>query len=247
MNKKTLRVMNAVTFVIMIAVNVISTFGLFGVTPVKNISDEYTNLLVPMGYTFSVIWTLIYAGLLYYTMKELVGKEDKYNIAWLVLISNLLNILWILTFTGQMYLLSTLTIVALLITLLAIESKIENTNLTKILFSVYAAWILVASVVNITTYIITLNLIPFNSLLMKIISVLMIVATTIVIVAKNNMAMKITYIFALAGIVANHIFTFNSAYPVMMILVAFVIACVLFSLFTELLSSTKGELHNEAI
>ena len=247
MNKKTLGIMSAVTFAIMIAVNIVSTFGLFGVTPVKDISDEYTNLLVPMGYTFSVIWTLIYAGLLYYTIKELVRKEDKYNISWLFVISNVLNMLWIITFTAGFYLLSSIIIVGLLITLLVIESSIDDMNLTKIIFSVYTAWILVASVVNITTFIITLNLIAFDSLLMKMISVLMIIGITFLILVKNNATMKITYAFALAGIVANHIVKFNSAYPIMMILVGIVIAFVLFTLFTEMLSNSKGGLQNEAV
>lgn len=247
MNKKTLGIMNAVTFVIMIIVNIISTFGLFGVTPVKNISDEYINLLVPMGYTFSVIWTLIYAGLLYYTIKELVRKEDKYNIYWLYMISNVLNILWIVTFTTRLYLLSSIVIIGLLITLLAIDSRIYDSGLTKIVFSIYTAWILVASTVNLTTYFITLNLFSFDSLLMKIVSVLMIIITTIIILAKNNITMKITYAFALAGIVANHIVRFNSAYPIMMILVGIVIALVLFTLFTEVLTYRKGGLQNEAV
>ena len=100
MNKKTLSIINAVTLCIMLAVNVISTFGLLGVTPVKLVSDKFTNLLVPMGYTFSVIWTVIYAGLLYYTAKELVRKEDKYDIYLLFMFTNVLNVLWIVTFTG---------------------------------------------------------------------------------------------------------------------------------------------------
>ena len=250
MNKKTLSIINAVTFVLMIAVNVISTFGLLGVTPVKDISDKYTNLLVPMGYTFSVIWTVIYAGLLYYTIKELVGKEDKYNINLLFMITNLFNISWIVTFTSGLYLLSCVAIIGLLITLLNINSRITETNLTKVIFSIYTAWILVASIVNITSFVISLNVFAFDSLMMKIFSIVLLLITTIVILMnRSNMAMKLTYLFSLTGIAINHIVKLNSIYMDMMIIVGIVIVYVLYSLISESFSkdSARRLKQNEAL
>lgn len=250
MNKKTLSIINAVTLVIMLTVNVISTFGLLGVTPVKDISDKYTNLLVPMGYTFSVIWTVIYAGLLYYTATQLVGKEDKYNIGFLFMISNVLNVLWIVTFTAGLYLFSCLVIVGLFIVLFNINNRITDTNLTKIVFSIYTAWILVASAVNISTTIVSIYNVAFDSLLMKLVSILLLLATTIIILANtNNVTMKITYLFALIGIAVNHIVKFNFAYIDMMIVVGIVIAYVLYTLLFELFTkdSTRGLKQNEAL
>ena len=249
MNKRTLSILTTISFILMIVVNLISTFGLFGVTPVKEISDEYTNLLVPMGYTFSVIWTVIYALLLIYTGKELVGKEDKYNINWLFMISNVLNTLWIITFTNGLYLISCITIAGLFVVLYMINSRIKDTNLTKVTFSIYTTWILVASAVNINYYLVSLNFAAFDSVLMKIISVLMIVATTLIVLMNyNNITMKITYIFALTGIAVNHIVALDFAYIDMMIIVGLVIGYTLFTLLSELITNNRKDyMSHEAI
>lgn len=249
MNKKTLSIVNLVTLILMLVVNSISAFGLFGVTPVKDISDRLTNLLVPMGYTFSVIWTVIYAGLIYYTVKELVRKEDKYNIYSLFMVTNVLNVLWIVTFTLKMYLVSTIVIGLLLIILYSIMLRITDNNLDKIIFSVYTTWILVATAVSIESFIVSLGVTPFDSTLMKLVTIALVAASAILVLFnKNNMAMKITYIFSLIGIAANHIVKFNSAYLDLMVIVAIVTVYVLYSLLYELFSNSSKEVrHNEAI
>ena len=249
MNKKALSIVSLVTFALVLLVNAISAFGLFGVTPVKDISDRLTNLLVPMGYTFSVIWTVIYAGLIYYTVKELVRKEDKYDNGLLFILTNVLNILWIITFTLKMYLISTLIIAALLLALYILTTRIEDNNLDKIIFSVYTAWILVATAVSIESFIVSLGITPFDSAFMKLVTILLTVGTTIVIlINKDNLAMKITYIFSLIGILANHVVKFDFAYLDLMVIVAIVAAFVLYSLLYELFKDNSGEVkHSEAI
>lgn len=249
MNKKTWSIISAVVLVITLAINMISTFGLFGVTPVKEISDRFANLLVPMGYTFSVIWTVIYIGLLYYTIKDLAGKEEKYNFNLLFIISNVLNVLWIVTFTNGMYLMSCFAIVGLFIVLNMINSSIKDMSLTKIIFSIYTTWIAVASTVSITSYLVSLETVAFDSIFMKLISVGLLLGVTIfVLFNKNNIAMKLTYVFALIGIAVNHIIVFNVAYIGMFIIVAAVILFVLYSLLIELLKDgSKGVRPNEAL
>ena len=242
MNKKTLSIVSIVTLGLTLVINAISTFGLLGVTPVKEISDKFSNLLVPMGYTFSVIWTLIYAGLIYYTVKDLTRKEDKYGINLALIASNILNALWIVTYTNGYYLVSTIVIVGLFIVLTNILFSIKDNGIDKIIFSVYTTWILIASCVSILGYLVSLNFVPFDSVLMKVISVLLVVTTLMfVLMNKNNVAMKLTYIFALAGIAANHIFKFNFMYLDLMIIVAIAIVCVLYSMFYELFKNNSRE------
>ena len=244
MNKKKMSIIATVSLGLTLVVNVISTFGLLGVTPVKDISDKFSNLLVPMGYTFSVIWTLIYVGLIIYTVRDLTRKEDKYNISLLFILSNVLNALWIVTYTGGWYLLSTLTIIGLFIVLAMITLSIKDMSIEKIIFSVYTTWILVASAVSILGLLVSLNFTAFDSLLMKVVSVLLIATTLIfVLMNKNNIAMKLTYIFALAGIAANHIFKFHFAYFDMMIIVGIVVAYVLYALFNELFDGSSKEVR----
>ena len=248
MNKKTLSIINAVTFVLMIAVNVISTFGLLGVTPVKDISDRYTNLLVPMGYTFSVIWTVIYAGLLYYTIKELVGKEDKYNINALLIVSNILNILWLVTFTYNMFLLSCIVIISLLIVLYTINDRIYKNDLIKNIFATYTSWVLVASIINTTTFLISLDTTRYNSTAIKVISLVLLVASAIVIqFYANNASSKITYVFAISGIVANHVIKFNYLYLDLMVTAIIIVFITLFSIMLDINYNNKSLYKNETV
>lgn len=248
MNKRNLNIVSAITFIITLVVNAISTIGLFSVTPVKEISDRFTNLLVPMGYTFSVIWSLIYVGLAYYTIKELVGKEDKYDITALYIITNILNVLWIVTYTAEMYLIATLIIIGLFIVLTNILFSIKDNSFEKVLFSVYTTWILIASAVSIISYLTTLNFVPFDSLLMKVTAVILVVTTLVFVqMNKNNIAMKLTYVFALTGILANHAIKFNFAYIDLMIIVSVVILYVIYSLFLELFKNNSEEVANETV
>ena len=241
MNKKKMSIIATVTLGLTLVVNVISTFGLLGVTPVKDISDKYTNLLVPMGYTFSVIWTVIYAGLLYYTIKELVGKEDKYNINSLLIVSNVLNIIWIITFTYNMFLLSCIDIISLLIVLYTINARIYANDITKNIFSAYTSWVLVASIINTTTFLVSLDTTKYNSIAIKVISLVLLIASAIVIqFYSNNATSKITYVFAISGIVANHVIKFNYLYLDLMITAIIIVFVTLFSIMLDINYNNKS-------
>lgn len=151
-------------FVLMIWINYLSNaLPINGYTPAQ-LSDLYPNLFVPAGFTFS-IWGIIYLLLALHVIAHFYHciKNNKKISAiyqsfskrfWL---SCLLNIGWIFAWHYQFMLLSALIMLGLLFTLLHIylDSISTKIKLIKWPFSLYAGWISVALIANITTVLVS--------------------------------------------------------------------------------------------
>jgi hypothetical protein len=132
-----------------------------------DISGMYDNAFVPAGLTFA-IWGLIYLLLighvvlqLWYSLSGKKGavREIIDQIQPWFWVSCLMNSLWIFTFHYQQWLLSILVMVVLLFSLLQIYTKAAPARLLHLSstgffiwapFSVYFAWINVATLANAT-------------------------------------------------------------------------------------------------
>nr|WP_255551597.1 tryptophan-rich sensory protein [Sporosarcina sp. E16_8] len=123
------------------------------------IANEKSALIQPAGYAFS-IWILIYLLLLLWIVKGFFVRGKKVSVyidlQVLIPVNFLLNGAWVLAFTQQKILLSTVIILLLLLSLIVIYRKIkQNVNrglFDLIPFSIYLGWVSVASIVNIFTY-----------------------------------------------------------------------------------------------
>ncbi len=161
---KTRAILNIVVLALTVFVNVIAVFHPFFGESVQDISNQTKSLLVPAPYTFS-IWSIIYFWLLLAFSVQLYRifvKSDKVEvdrvnrIGPLFLFSCLLNALWLFLFQGHFFILSVLIIFALLINLILLYLKIRSTIhksfsdsfIFKFPFSIYLAWVSVASVIN---------------------------------------------------------------------------------------------------
>lgn len=152
----------------MVAVNFMAN-GL----PINNrstgeISDAYPNLFAPAGPAFS-IWGLIYLLLGGYVLYQFVKKDQ--NIAEvlnkinpLFIATSLANISWIFAWHYDLIGLSVLIMGALLFLLIKIADILraeQFTSLQKLLvgtpFSVYFGWITVASIANITVFLVSIG------------------------------------------------------------------------------------------
>lgn len=124
------------------------------------VSDKFNSFFTPAGYVFS-IWGLIYILLLGFSIYQLLpkyGNRDVLNnINYLYVISCVLNGFWIFMWHYEQILISAILIILLLITLIAIYLKINKLNrfnliekvFLKSTFSIYLAWISVATIANI--------------------------------------------------------------------------------------------------
>jgi translocator protein len=125
------------------------------------ISDGYSSLFTPAGFTFS-IWGLIYLFLIGYCIFQLLPKNrskavfDRINP--LFIINCFANAAWIFAWHYELLFLSICIMGVILITLIMIYQRIAASTthsiaevvLIKTPFSLYVGWITVAAIANIS-------------------------------------------------------------------------------------------------
>jgi hypothetical protein len=170
---KSLSILNLLSFVSMVIVNYLAV-----TLPLNNkttgvLSDQYPNLFVPVGLTFS-IWGIIYLLLGIFIVYQLVYafKKDIQNssflekIGILFFVSCLANFTWIFAWHFEMVPLSLFIMLILLISLIVIYQKLNigrseasksEKYLVHLPFSVYLGWITIATIANATALLVNLN------------------------------------------------------------------------------------------
>ncbi|GEK91688.1 TspO/MBR family protein [Alkalibacterium kapii] len=152
-SKKRLGIIYSIVFLLMLAVNYLTA------TNVGSIADENPAIIQPAGYVFS-IWGVIYLLLFIWIIRLFFIKNDTEQLLerlhyWPV-VNFVLNGAWIFTFTERLYFLSTVVIVALLVTLFVIYKKLSHPSVfwfDRLPFSIYFGWGTVATIVNIVTWV----------------------------------------------------------------------------------------------
>ena len=125
-----------------------------------DVSDSVPTLFTPAGYVFS-IWGLIYTWIIVYNVYQLLPKQQEAafqeRIGWLFVISNLFNSAWVFSWHYLIFPLSWLLIVGVFGTLLAIYLRLgvgkrevspSEKWLVHTPFSIYLAWLSVATIAN---------------------------------------------------------------------------------------------------
>ena len=168
-----LSILNLIGFLGTVIVN-----GLANALPLNNrttgeLSDQYPNLFVPAGLTFS-IWGVIYILLAIFVIYGLIAAIKKNaqkssfieNIGILFLISCLANIGWIFAWHYEVLPLSLILMLVLLGSLITIylrlhigrSDSIRNEKyLVHLPFSVYLGWITIATIANVTALMVDVN------------------------------------------------------------------------------------------
>ena len=174
MNKTnlTLKISAALGYIAMVAVNFLANALPIGGVTTGEASDSFGNLFTPAGITFS-IWGLIYLLLLGYTIYQFgFGKKNTSEqreqlfatINKYFLITSMANIAWIFAWHYGVIWLSMLIMFALLFFLIKIADVINKekynaleTVLVRLPFGVYFGWITVATIANITVFLVSIN------------------------------------------------------------------------------------------
>lgn len=146
-----LRVLNAFAFLAMVSINILAEVLPINGQTTAEISNQYNSLFTPAGITFS-IWGVIYAMLFYFAIWQafFAKAEAIEDIGMLFVASCTLNILWILTWHYNLLFVSTIIILGLLFTLYMLDGAVSKDNrMVRISFSVYLAWITIASIASI--------------------------------------------------------------------------------------------------
>lgn len=161
-------ILNLVFYFSTLVINSLGSSGFFNNMGQKDVSDKYTTLITPAGFSFSiwgVIYTLVLINLIYFVIKR---KEDRVSrlvqmISPLFIFSCLMNMGWILAFSYEMLGISTILIFGMLISLMLIIEKIYKNRadisyfLPGLGFTLYASWVFIATILNISLFLVQLN------------------------------------------------------------------------------------------
>lgn len=175
---KTLKIMNLVFFVLMIAINALANTLPLGIGKTGSISDKYPNLFTPAPITFS-IWGVIYLLVAFFIIyqfgifnSQVYANELIDMIGPWFIISCIMNIGWIFSWHYDIIWLSVLFIIGLLISLMIITTNLSpdmfnyvNSTLAKprfakicvYAFDVYFGWIIAATMANISVFLTSIN------------------------------------------------------------------------------------------
>lgn len=165
-----MRILVAVLFVGMITINALANILPIGGVTTGGISDAYPNLFAPTALTFS-IWGLIYLLLGIYTVYQIsLSRKNKEKdklcgkIAPYFAVSSIANILWILSWHYKLMGISVVLIAVILVCLIKIADILRGERfstverfLIKAPFSIYFGWITVATIANITTFLVSIS------------------------------------------------------------------------------------------
>lgn len=168
--KKTLmlKISVAISYLGMILVNFLANALPIAGKNTGVVSDSYPNLFASAGLTFS-IWGLIYLLLAAYVIYYMSNKESSNKalfdkVAGLFIISSLANIAWIFSWHHGVLLLSVALMLVILVSLILIATAINKEKLNNkekfflsLPFSLYFGWISVATIANITAFLVSIS------------------------------------------------------------------------------------------
>lgn len=179
------------------------------------ISNRLPALFTPASYVF-LIWFVIYlllAGWIWNIIKEnKQGEKISTTRVILFVTSSILNILWILLWHYELFLLSLIDIVALLITLYLLYktySANEGNWLRRLPISIYLGWIFVATFANFDYYLTYIEFGGWGITKSLWAVIYMTIATAIAMHLRyhdNDPALVLVFIWAFIGIAFRHMF-----------------------------------------
>lgn len=238
--------------------------GLAGSTTLLNgqntaaISDKYANLFAPAGFTFA-IWGIIYLLLIVFlvrmfgqwvTNKPRVPTKVLNSTLKLFTYTSLLNAAWLLAWQYEVLWLSVLLMIGLLGTLIVLhrdlakqEKSTSEYVAVQLPFSVYLGWISVATIANITTWLVQIG---WNgwvwsdstwTILVLIVGAVIGVTTAIV---RLDWAYLAVFVWAYLGILYKHLTFYDGTYQgVVLTLVVLLPVFVTVALLTSSTVSRK--------
>ena len=220
MKKDTLRqVVNVLAVVATIAIN-----GLANALPLNGqttgeISDRFQVYFVPAGYVFS-IWGLIYLALVAFAVYQaLPAQRDNprlRRVGYLFALSCLANVAWLFLWHYEVFALTLVAMVALLLSLIAIYLRLEIGRahvsaaekwLAHVPFSIYLGWVTVATIANVTSVLDYANWGSWG-IRPEAWTVIMLVAGTAIAAAvgftRRDVAYMLVIVWAFVGIAVKH-------------------------------------------
>lgn len=204
---------NILAFLIALGINILSNALPLNNKTAGQISDSLYNYFAPAGYVFA-IWFVIYIGWLVFIYFISFSKEgdfflEKVNI--LLIVNLLLNGSWLIFWHFGEYLFSVLIMIGIFSSLLILYERLEigkkDFSRRELLFiqipiSIYFGWITVATIANITSYLVSIN-VTFGDLdvyLTVLVIVIGTLITLLVLFLRQDFYFSLVPVWAFLGI-----------------------------------------------
>jgi hypothetical protein len=242
--RRSVAALAAITYVVMVTVNVLAnTLPINGVRT-GDVSDAYPNLFAPAGLTFS-IWSVIYLLLGLHVLYQLglfrgrgTGGDRSAllnKVGLYFSISSLANTAWVFAWHYDVIALSVVLIVVILACLAVIATTVAAADQTAreklfigVPFSVYFGWTTVATVANVTVFLVSIDWDGFGLTDPTWAVVILLVAAAIgtaTVLRNRDVAYGLVLLWAYTGILIKHTSAngFDNRFPHV---IATVIACL---------------------
>lgn len=150
--------LNLLLFVLVLAMNYLANALPINGKSTGELSDQYPNLFVPAGLTFS-IWGVIYLLLIAYVIVQLSSKRASTEraIGWWLALNFVCNASWIVAWHYEWVMLSLLIMLGLLVSLARINQSLTESDdtLARVTFGIYLGWICIATIANVTALLVS--------------------------------------------------------------------------------------------
>ena len=207
---------NILFFVLTVIVNSLAgNTTILGGKLTAEISDANPTLITPAGYVFS-IWGIIYILLgsfvVFQALPSQQGKGFQKSVGWLFVLSSIANIVWLFLWQFEYLSFSVVVIFLLLATLILIYLRLNigksSVSLREKLavhvpFSVYLGWITIASIANVSVFLVSENWDGFGisaETWATLIIIVALIITILVLSTRKDIAYSLVIIWALVGI-----------------------------------------------
>ncbi|MCF7795709.1 tryptophan-rich sensory protein [Patescibacteria group bacterium] len=252
MNKNLIiKILALISYVVMVVINSLANILDFNNYTTGEISNLYPNLFAPAGIAFS-IWGLIYLLLFVYSIYQFKKSDNeelyrKINIYFIL--SSVANILWIFSWHNNIISLSVLLIAIILFSLIKIADLLNKEKLSKrdailiaLPFTIYFGWITVATIANITTFLVSLGWGRFGLPDYIWMIIILLIATSIGVLRlfkDKRYSYGLVFIWAYTGILIKHISSSGFAGRYMQVIITTSI-CILVFLISEIILYIKS-------
>jgi len=232
-----IKVVAAATYLIMVIVNALANAIPINGISTGQVSDAYPDLFAPASITFS-IWGLIYLLLAGYILYQFgffqadrgAAREQLFQkIGIYFAISSVANSFWIFAWHYDVIWLSLLFMLVVLVCLIQIATRLSEEEFSfkekafiRLPFSIYFGWITVATIANVTTFLVSVGWGGFG-IAEQVWMVIILLVGAAIGIARMRRDMDLAYglviIWAYAGILNKHISPaeFAGQYPAVII------------------------------
>ena len=233
-------VLAGLAYVAMVVVNFLANSLPINDRATGEISDAYANLFAPAGITFA-IWGLIYLLLAGYLIHQVSSRDRRREALYskvnpLFIGTSIANIAWIFSWHYDLIGLSVVIMAILLVLLIRIADimrvqSLERTERVFIAtpFAIYFGWITVATIANITVFLVSINWGGFGIAEAAWTSIVLLIGAAIGIVrmrVDRSIAYGSVLVWAYGGILLKHLSPagFDGQYPS---IIATVLVCLI--------------------